>query len=155
MKLKSLSHAQLLATPWTAAYQAPPSIGFFRQGYWSGLPLPSPMHARYIFLKLLMAKISVSLPRYATLFVWWKLSLQRGCSVNNYIYWPLNSSHQRGDEMNTSRQWTVITIDASVKNKCIFSTLPYPGLATECRKSRTGLQGPRCWTSHRIDKALI
>ena len=31
-----------LATPWTAAYQAPPSMGFFRQEYWSGLPLPSP-----------------------------------------------------------------------------------------------------------------
>ena len=30
------------ATPWTAAYQAPPSMGFARQGYWSGVPLPSP-----------------------------------------------------------------------------------------------------------------
>ena len=44
MKVKSVSRAQLLATPWTAAYQAPPSMGFSRQGYWSGLPLPSPMH---------------------------------------------------------------------------------------------------------------
>ena len=42
MKVKSLSHAQLLATPWTVAYQAPPSMGFSRQEYWSGLPLPSP-----------------------------------------------------------------------------------------------------------------
>ena len=41
VKVKSLSHVQLLATPWTAAYQAPPSIGFSRQGYWSGVPLPS------------------------------------------------------------------------------------------------------------------
>ena len=40
--VKSLSHVQLLATPWTAAYQAPPSMGFSRQEYWSGLPLPSP-----------------------------------------------------------------------------------------------------------------
>src|SRR5574341_1139278 len=32
-----------LATPWTAAYQAPPSMGFSRQKYWSGVPLPSPM----------------------------------------------------------------------------------------------------------------
>ena len=37
MKVKSLS----LATPWTAAYQAPPSMGFSRQKYWSGVPLPS------------------------------------------------------------------------------------------------------------------
>ena len=42
VKGKSLSRAQLLATPWTAAYQAPPSMGFSRQEYWSGVPLPSP-----------------------------------------------------------------------------------------------------------------
>ena len=41
MKVKSLSHVRLLATPWTAAHQAPPSIGFFRQEYWSGLTFPS------------------------------------------------------------------------------------------------------------------
>ena len=43
VKVKSLSCVQLLATPWTAAYQAPP-MGFSRQEYWSGLPFPSPMH---------------------------------------------------------------------------------------------------------------
>jgi len=42
VKVKSLSHVRLLATPWTAAYQAPPSVGFSRQEYWSGVPLPSP-----------------------------------------------------------------------------------------------------------------
>ena len=42
VKGKSLSCVQLLATPWTAAYQAPPSMGFSRQEYWSGVPLPSP-----------------------------------------------------------------------------------------------------------------
>ena len=41
-KGKSLSHVRLLATPWTAAHQAPPSMGFSRQEYWSGVPLPSP-----------------------------------------------------------------------------------------------------------------
>ena len=41
VKVKSLSHVWLLATPWTAAYQAPPSMGFARQEYWSELPLPS------------------------------------------------------------------------------------------------------------------
>ena len=41
VKVKSLSHVRLLATPWTAAHQAPPSMGFSRQEYWSGLPLPS------------------------------------------------------------------------------------------------------------------
>ena len=43
VKVKSLSHVRLLATPWTAAYQAPPSMGFSRQEYWSGVPLPSPV----------------------------------------------------------------------------------------------------------------
>ena len=42
MKVKLLSCVRLLASPWTAAYQAPPSMGFSRQEYWSGVPLPSP-----------------------------------------------------------------------------------------------------------------
>ena len=42
MKEKSLSHVRLPVTPWTAAYQAPLSMGFSRQEYWSGVPLPSP-----------------------------------------------------------------------------------------------------------------
>ena len=41
MKVKSLSRVGLLATPWTAPYQAPPSMGFSRQEYWSGVPLLS------------------------------------------------------------------------------------------------------------------
>ena len=40
--MKSLSRVQLFATPWTVAHQAPPSMGFSRQEYWSGLPFPSP-----------------------------------------------------------------------------------------------------------------
>ena len=42
VKVKSLSRVRFLATPWTAAYQAPSSMGFSRQEYWSGVPLPSP-----------------------------------------------------------------------------------------------------------------
>ena len=41
--MKSLNHVWLIATPWTAAHQAPPSMGFSRQEYWSGVPLLSPM----------------------------------------------------------------------------------------------------------------
>ena len=49
--------SRLLVTPWTAAYQAPPSMGFSRQEYWSGLPLPSPvykigLHKLYLFLEV-------------------------------------------------------------------------------------------------------
>ena len=42
MKVKSLSRVRLFATPWTVALQAPPSMGFAKQAYWSGLPFPSP-----------------------------------------------------------------------------------------------------------------
>ena len=42
VKAKSLSHVWLFETPWTAAYQAPPSMGISRQEYWSEVPLPSP-----------------------------------------------------------------------------------------------------------------
>ena len=43
VKVKTLSRVRLLATSWTAAHQAPPSMGFSRQEYWSGVPLPSPL----------------------------------------------------------------------------------------------------------------
>ena len=42
VKVKSLSHVQLFVTPWTVSYRAPPSMGFSRQEYLSGLPFPSP-----------------------------------------------------------------------------------------------------------------
>ena len=45
-----LSRIRHSATPWTAAFQAPPSMGFSRQEYWSGVPLPSPLAAVGIFI---------------------------------------------------------------------------------------------------------
>ena len=48
-KVKSHSRVRLLATPWTAAYQAPPSMGFSSQEYWSGLPSP---YTQYMFAQL-------------------------------------------------------------------------------------------------------
>ena len=58
MKVKSLSRIRLLATPWTAAYQAPPSVGFSRQEYWSGVPLPSPVW--YIGIVYLKRKLTAA-----------------------------------------------------------------------------------------------
>ena len=61
MKVKSESEVTqscpTLATPWTAAYQAPPSMGFSRQKYWSGVPLPSPPHALQCSKKIKTNKI--------------------------------------------------------------------------------------------------
>ena len=62
VKVKSLSRAQLLATPWTTAHQAPPSKGFSRQEYRSGVPLPSPPSN---FLK----EISIWIPTWAPIII--------------------------------------------------------------------------------------
>ena len=45
VELKSLSRVQLFVTPWTIAYNVPPSVGFSRQGYWHGLPFPGTLLA--------------------------------------------------------------------------------------------------------------
>ena len=66
MKVKSLGHVRLLATPWTAAYQAPLSMGFSRQEYWSGMPLPSP-YLKYIKGQNLQPRL---LNKYI-IQIWW------------------------------------------------------------------------------------
>ena len=53
MKVKLLNHLQLFVTPWTVACYAPPSMGFSRQEYWSGLPFLSPQGEGGSDLKLL------------------------------------------------------------------------------------------------------
>ena len=62
VKVKSFSCVRLCATPWAEAYQAPPSMGFARQEYWSGPPLPSPvtMASLHISALSLFSLISVS-----------------------------------------------------------------------------------------------
>ena len=62
VKVKSLSRVQLFETPWTAAYQAPPSMGFSRQEYWSGVPLPSPSdHSQAVLSSLQLSSESLHL----------------------------------------------------------------------------------------------
>ena len=73
VKVKSLSHVQLLATPWTAAYQAPLSMGFSRREYWSGVPLPSPLKSlaftKYQFLVMALIP-AVVLVAFNGRFTW-------------------------------------------------------------------------------------
>ena len=52
--MKSLSRVRLLAIPWIAAHQAPPSMGFSRQEYWGGVPLPSPLVDVYWYLIVIL-----------------------------------------------------------------------------------------------------
>ena len=59
VKVKSLSHVRLFATPWTAAYQAPPSMGFSRQKYWSGVPLPSLIYSLYFYVNIYVFKCNI------------------------------------------------------------------------------------------------
>ena len=80
VKVKSLSRAQLLATPWTAAYQAPPSMGFSRQEYWSGLSLPS--------LVVILRSLSKRLGFFWQVFICKKVILwkerERGLNTNSF-----------------------------------------------------------------------
>ena len=69
VKVKSLSRVRLLATPWAAAYQAPPSMGFSKQEYWSGVPVPSPIYMPY-FLPLQYYMHSNNL--WTGFHLWWK-----------------------------------------------------------------------------------
>ena len=62
VKVKSLSRVRPLATPWTAAYQVPPSMGFSRQEYWSGVPLPSLLDIFRMFFFVLLWKSHLGLP---------------------------------------------------------------------------------------------
>ena len=72
VKVKSLNRVRLFSTPWSAAYQAPPSMGFSRQEYWSGVPLPSPRlllvlikWLKYV-LKPIIRKIPVKISKSET-----------------------------------------------------------------------------------------
>ena len=62
VKVKLLSSVWPSATPYTAAYQAPPSMGFSRQEYWSGVPLPSPLDIFRMFFFVLLWKSYLELP---------------------------------------------------------------------------------------------
>ena len=64
--MKLLSRVRLLATPWTAAYQALPSMGFSRQEYWSGVPLPSPSITDSILLHSAFFIVHLSHPYITT-----------------------------------------------------------------------------------------
>ena len=71
MKVKALSCVRLLATPWTAAHQAPPSMGFSRQEYWSGVPLPSltPMLSVYVFVIVIFSSWIDPIDHYVVSFI--------------------------------------------------------------------------------------
>ena len=93
VKVKSLSRVPLFATPWTAAYQAPPSMGFSRQEYWSGVPLPSPSYtppvSMIVFLIFTILKVNNAYPTVDLfVFSYWimMLSLFHVLVENSWIF---------------------------------------------------------------------
>ena len=75
VKVKSLSRVRLLATLWTAAYQAPPSMGFSRQDYWSGVPLPSPIGSLLLILIPIPSRVPFKECSLLSLYSWENESL--------------------------------------------------------------------------------
>ena len=122
MKVKSQSEVTqscpTLATPWTAAYQAPPSMGFSRQKYWSGVPLPSPSVTSMLSQKYLRNYLSVkswlssvqSLSRVWLLVTPWIETYQAPppMGFSRQEYWsrvPLHSPQCRWVWVNSGSWW--------------------------------------------------
>ena len=82
-KVKLLSRVRLLATPWTAAYQAPPPMGFSRQEYWSGVPLPSLTRSCKRQKRLLPGASRGSV---ALLMPWFEASVFLSRTTREYIF---------------------------------------------------------------------
>ena len=92
IKVKLLSRVRLFSTPWTAAYQAPPSMGFSRQEYWSGVPLPSPtkVWVYFIFWHLVLVLMVIITEKDASYLrkKWVELTK----SFFNPIHWSYSDS---------------------------------------------------------------
>ena len=107
VKVKSLSRIRLLVTPWTAAYQAPLSMGFSRQEYWSGLPLPSPFgHLRTGKMPLSIIASTTANSRDKQWFLqcpWfrWRVPLSQAAP------WVLKRHKNKGENIATGSQWWV------------------------------------------------
>ena len=89
VKVKLLSRVRLLATPWTEAYQAPPSMRFSRQEYWSGVLLPSP-YCTYLGLNSFSETLEAKLFKIHTFYtfrkVHSKMPNRSGIALCNQIY---------------------------------------------------------------------
>ena len=78
VKVKSLSRVQLFETPWTVAYEAPPSMGLSRQEYWQEMPLPSPLSITVcIYLKLYITHHNFILKRKCNFYFFWLIFEQK------------------------------------------------------------------------------
>ena len=104
VKVKSLSRVWLLATPWTAAYQAPPSMGFSRQEYWSGVPLPSPFLS-LAYINLFSIKTSKYLAFNTYLMVVWMYFLSWINCFYSFIFLQLYNSEKAMAPHSSTLAW--------------------------------------------------
>ena len=103
VKVKLLSRIWLVATPWTTAYQAPPSMGFSRQEYWSGVPLPSPRNSpRYRIQTCNIQQRGRVFPSMHLFLMWGSLFLEQASPLvyispispkDQVSPWPRNWDH--------------------------------------------------------------
>ena len=109
VKVKSLSHVWLFVTPWTVAYQAPLSMGFSRQEYWSGFPLSSEIFLQGKMIKLIN-KIS---DRKVYLILWMRMLL---------VVWGM--SRRLSDCYIRKDEWV----------QCLFGRIIWQGMVTHSAK---------------------
>ena len=88
VKGKLLSRVWLLPTPWTAAYQAPPSMGFSRQEYWSGAPLLSPQDRSGLLLFSVSMEGGVETCPFVLRWATWKWNVFASVHISLTITWP-------------------------------------------------------------------
>ena len=116
VKVKSLSHVRLLATPWTTAYQAPPSMGFSRQEYWSGVSLPSPplfivikSNFLYSLKKLCICTNQKQTIALHIFFQWWWISvLHYHAQMNLATYCSLCASQMSAFSYSYVKPWSIV-----------------------------------------------
>ena len=125
--MKFLSRAWPSATPWTAAYQAPLSIGFTRQEYWSGLPLPSP-----ILLLIQFSSVAQSCPTL--------------CDPINHSTTGFLVQHQFPEFTQTNVHWVGDTIQPS--HPLSSPSLPsiFPGIRVFSNESALRIRWPKYWS---------
>ena len=91
-KVKLLSRVWLFVTPWTVAYQAPPSMGFSRREYWSGVPLPSPIKVGIAAKNQLWRATHPNSPDRAT---GWSVCTEKGLLRN--LFWSISTISSLSD----------------------------------------------------------
>ena len=117
VKVKSFSRFRLFTTPWNAAHQAPPSMGFSRQEYWSGVPLPSPWDRAVLQKPVLSAAAPI----------YWGIGLVPKCGLH-FLNPPLETKSATSEGQDS---WAH---SINLKKKCgdfpggpVASTLPKRG----------------------------